>query len=188
MQDHINDKIAENTGLIFSQLKNFYLAQDPEAESIGYEALYNAILTYDSSKGTKFSTHATVYIYNALGSYVRALNKKRQLDVMSYNAVAYAEDGMEHEFVDFIAAPSSVEDSFVQNELSEMVKHEIQQLYDELTNAKHKAIVKEWITHEYDVSMSHIAKVVGVSQPYVSQIINSFKHKLKKRMEDYYYD
>ena len=113
MQDDINDKIASNVGLIFKQLNKFNLAEDPEAESIGYEALYNAILTYDQSKSVQFSTYASVCIYNALGSYVRTQNKQRQLEVISYNNVAYTEDGTDHEFVDFISAPSDVEQDYI---------------------------------------------------------------------------
>ena len=112
MQDDINAMIAKHSGLIFNQLKKFNLAKDPEAESIGYEALYNAILTYDQSKNVQFSTYASVCIYNALGSYVRTQNKQRQLEVISYNNVAYSEDGTDHEYVDFLSTSSGIMPAF----------------------------------------------------------------------------
>lgn len=188
MQDDINDKIASNVGLIFKQLNKFNLAKDPEAESIGYEALYNAILTYDQSKSVQFSTYASVCIYNALGSYVRTQNKQRQLEVISYNNVAYTEDGTDHEFVDFISAPSDVEQDYMNKELHRLVREEFQKQYDMLTNEKHKSIISLWRDSEYEASMVSIAKQVGVSQPYVSQVINSFKFNLRKRLEEHYYD
>lgn len=188
MQDDINDKIASNVGLIFNQLNKFNLAKDPEAESIGYEALYNAILTYDQSKSVQFSTYASVCIYNALGSYVRTQNKQRQLEVISYNNVAYTEDGTDHEFVDFISAPSDVEQGYMKKELHRLVREEFQKQYDILTNEKHKSIISLWRDSEYEASMVSIAKQVGVSQPYVSQVINSFKFNLRKRLEEHYYD
>lgn len=188
MQDSINDKIATNVGLIFKQLKKFHLAHDPEAESIGYEALYNAVLTYTDNKNTKFSTYASVCIYNALGTYVRTLNKQRQLEVISYNNIAYSDNDVEHEFIDFFAATKSTEDDLVRAEIVGMVRCEIQQLYGELTNDKHKSIIMLWIKSKYAMPMSHIAKQVGVSQPYVSQVVSNFKHRLKSRLEDYYYD
>lgn len=187
MQD-INAKIASNTGLIFKQLKKFNLAKDPEAESIGYEALYNAILTYDQSKSVQFSTYASVCIYNALGSYVRTQNKQRQLELISYNNIAYSEDGTDHEFVDFFEDPSDVERDYIRRELLSMVKTEFQNQYDELTNEKHKLILSIWRDSDYEASMVEIAKQANVSQPYVSQVINGFKFKLKKRLEEYYYD
>lgn len=187
MQD-INDKIATNTGLIFNQLIKFNLAKDPEAESIGYEALYNAILTYDQSKNIKFSTYASVCIYNALGSYVRTLNKQRQLEVISYNNVAYSEDGTDHEFVDFIATPTNMEADLIRTELHQIVREVFQAQYDSLTNEKHKTILHIWRESEYTSTYSEIAKQVSVSQPYVSQVISNFKFKLRKQLEEYYYD
>ena len=188
MQDDINAKIAKHTGLIFNQIKKFNLAKDPEAESIGYEALYNAALTYDQSKNVQFSTYASVCIYNALGSYVRTQNKQRQLEVISYNNVAYSEDGTDHEFVDFLSTSSGVEQDFMKNELHRIVREEFQKQYDTLTNEKHKVIISLWHDSEYEASMVSIAKQAGVSQPYVSQVISSFKFNLKKRLEEYYYD
>lgn len=188
MQDDINDKIASNVGLIFNQLKKFNLAKDPEAESIGYEALYNAILTYDQSKNVQFSTYASVCIYNALGSYTRTLNKQRQLEVISYNNIAFSEDGTDHEFVDFIANPVDMESEFFKEELYKVVRDEVQAQYDSLTNEKHRAIVALWRDSDYEASTVSIAKQIGVSQPYVSQVINKFKFNLRKRLEEHYYD
>lgn len=188
MQDDINTKIASNVGLIFKQLKKFNLAKDPEAESIGYEALYNAILTYDQSKNVQFSTYASVCIYNALGSYVRTQNKQRQLEIISYNNIAYSEDGTDHEFVDFLSTPSDVEQDFMRKELHRIVREEFQKQYDMLTNEKHKVIITLWHNSDFEASMVSIAKQAGVSQPYVSQVINSFKFNLRKKLEEYYYD
>lgn len=188
MQDDINAKIASNVGLIFKQLKKFNLAKDPEAESIGYEALYTALLTYDQSKNIQFSTYASVCIYNALGSYVRTLNKQRQLEIVSYNNIAYSEDGTDHEFVDFLPTPSDVEQDFMKEELRRIVMEEFQKQYDALTNKKHQVIISLWRDSEYEASMVSIAKQAGVSQPYVSQVINSFKFNLRKKLEEHYYD
>lgn len=188
MQGDVNTKIASNAGLIFKQLKKFNLAKDPEAESIGYEALYTALLTYDQSKNIQFSTYASVCIYNALGSYVRTLNKRRQLDIISYNNIAYSEDGTDHEFVDFLPTSSDVEQDFMKKELHRIVREEFQKQYDALTNKKHQVILSLWRDSEYEASMVSIAKQAGVSQPYVSQVINSFKFNLRKKLEEYYYD
>lgn len=188
MQDNINEKISSNTGLIFRQLKKFNLAKDPEAESIGYEALYNAVLTYDQSKNIQFSTYASVCIYNALGSYVRTLNKQRQLEIISYNNIAYTEDGDMHEFVDFLQSSDSVENNLITEELHKIIRREFKEQYHALTNKKHKLILALWHDSEYKASMVSISKQAGVSQPYVSQVINAFKFNLRKRLEEYYYD
>lgn len=188
MKNDINQLIASNTGLIYSNLHKLHLTKDPEAESIGYEALFKAIKTFDEAKGIRLSTYASVCIYNALGSYLRTLNKRRQLETISYNNIAYSDDGIEHEFVDFLGTCANVEQDYIKQELYSAVRIAVQDLYDSLTNDTHKAILDHWRKHEYKAPMRVIASEVGVSQPYVSQVIHSLKAKLYKKLEDKYYD
>lgn len=187
MQD-INKLIEDNKGLVFSQLHKFKLAGDPEAESIGYEALYNAILNYDASKGTKLSTVATVYIYNALGSYVRALNAKRQIQTISYNNIAYSDDSEDHEFVELLSTEETIEEAYIRREVGRYALEAFDRLYDKLANEKHKAILRAWKDSEFTAQTKDIGKQVGVSQSYASQVINNFKYNLRKELEDIYYD
>ena len=186
MQD-IEAVIRDNIGLVITQLKRLKVTFDHEAESIGYEALYNAALTYDCTKGYKFSTYATCCIYNAVGSYIRTLNKKRQLEVLSYNNITYNADGQPHEFLELLSDNIDVEEEFVKQELLQKVCDAYQITYDKLTNEKHKAIISTWHDADYCISNKEIADIVGVSQPYVNQVINTFKHSLRKKLEVYYY-
>lgn len=188
MQD-INSIIESNIGLIKTQLRRLNLFRDPDAESIGYEALYNAATTYDEDKGYKFSTYATCCIYNALGSYIRTINKKKQLEVISYNNIAYTEaDGAQHEFLDIMTNSISAETDILQQELFDKVNEAFNLSYSRLTNDKHKAIIMAWHEAAYDISNKEIARLVGVSQPYVNQVINTFKYSIRKRLEDYIND
>ena len=179
--------IKDNAGLIFAQLKRLNIMHDPEAQSIGYEALWNAAMTYDESKDYKFSTYATCCIYNALCSYIRTLNKKRQLEVVSYNSIAYQEDGTKHEYLELLSTDIvDTEQELLQKELYCTLNRAIQISYDRLTNPKHKAVIKVWRDAEYNISNKEVATAVGVSQPYVNQIINTFKNSIKKIMEGYF--
>lgn len=180
--------IKKHSGLVYSQLHKFKLAQDPEAESIAYEALYNAILNFDDSKGTKLSTVATVYIYNALGSYVRTLNAKRQIQTVSYNSIAYTDDSEEHEFLDLLPSGHSVEGCYIHKEECRLAMQAFNNQYDRLTNEKHKLILAAWKESEFSATTKDIAKDVGVSQSYVSQVINMFKFSLRKELEELHYD
>lgn len=184
----VNRLIEANKGLVFRQLHKFNLINDPEAESIAYEALYNAIMNYDASKGNKLSTVATVYIYNALGSYVRSLNVKRQLQTVSYNNIAYSDDSDEYEFVDLLPCSETIEEAYIKKEVGRYAIEAFDKLYDKLANEKHKAILKAWKDSEFTAQTREIGKQVGVSQSYASQIINNFKYNLRKELEDIYYD
>ena len=82
----VNDKIAANTGLIYKQLTAFNLLYDQDAESFAHEALWRAVKTFDESAGVAFSTYAVCCINNELRKHLRTLNRKRQLDVVSYDA------------------------------------------------------------------------------------------------------
>lgn len=181
-------QIKKHSGLVYSQLHKFHLKGDQDAESIAYEALYNALRDYDESKGTKLSTLATVYIYNALGCYVRSLNVKRQIQTVSYNNIAFSDDSEEHEFVDLIPAKTNVEQDYVHKEVCRIAGETFDKQYDKLTNETHKTILAAWKASEFKAQTKEIATEIGVSQSYVSQVINNFKHSLRKKLEDVYYD
>lgn len=184
---HTEDVIKKNVGLIRAQLHRFRMIDDPEAESIGYEALYKAILSFEEKKGYRFSTYASCCIYNALGSYLRTLNKKRQVTWISYNSVAYTDDNGEHEFEEFLTDNRDASHDLLQEELSEQTRRSYKLTYNELTNEKHKRIISVWKASEFLCTNKEVADQVGVSQPYVNHVINMFKNKMKKRLEDYYY-
>lgn len=188
MQGDMNALIAKHKGLVYKQLHNFGLASDQEAESIAYEALYNALRNYDSKTGNAVSTVATVYIYNALGSYVRTLNKQRQIHTISYNNIAYTDSDEEHEFVDSIPVAVDIEQDYIKREVGRIAMSTFNEQYDKLTNEKHKTILGLWRDSEFTMTTTDIAAQVKVSQSYVSQIINNFKFTLKKKLEDVYYD
>lgn len=183
MQD-INDVIESNLGLVYSQLTKLRLLNDQDAESFGYEALYNAILSFDDSKGAKFSTYATCCIYNALCMHIRALNKKRQLDVSSYNTIVGHNDE-EVELLYFLPGEQSAEHYVLQEEATQMLLKAFDQCFCLLSNEKHKLIVSMWQASQYTMTASSIARQLGVSQSYVSVVLSNFKAKVKRRMERY---
>ncbi len=187
MQD-INELIKANTGLVKSQMNKLKLNNNPDAESIGFEALYNAILTYDVSKGYKLSTYATCCIYNALCCHIRILNRKKQLEVISYNNIAFVDDLGEHDFTGFFTDSTDASCEILNSELHNIVQRAYALSFNELTNDKQKAIVDIWHKSGYEMYNKDIAKRVGCSQPYVNQVINVFKFRLKKKLEGYYYD
>lgn len=182
----LDDKISANKGLIFKQINKMHLFGDPEAESIGYMALYNALNTYEPDKNVALSTYATVCIYNALGVYIRELNRKRQLELVSYNAPAFADS--KEEFVDHLPVhiqTISPEDAHIKNEYLLFIQQVVQEELERLTNLTIRKVVKVWVMSEYTKDTKEIAKEAGVSQSYVSQVLNRFRYSLRKRLEEY---
>ena len=179
----INDKIAENLGLVYQQLIRFKLSTDQDAESYAYEALYNAIRTYDESTGAAFSTYATCVIANTLRMHLRKMNKKRQLEVVSYDApVTNGEDSAT--IVDTLRQAEDTESIVLFNELSDVVADSFRKVYNTL-NDTHKRVISMWYASDYKMTQVEIANALRLSQPTVSKALSHFKYKLKLELEEY---
>ena len=179
----IEDRIRNNCGLVYRQLHRFHLSNDNDAESLAFEALWKASVDYDKTKGTRFSTLATVYIYNSLCGYLRKLKAKNKLDFVSCNA-KLGDD--EHELIDLIAAIDTTDEDSAYEELCTNVVILYNELLEDVHNEKHRTILEIWRTAGFNCSATYIASKVGVSQSYVSQVLNVFKHNVKIEMESRY--
>lgn len=179
--------IQQNIGLMVTILKQYNLLHDPEAESIAYEALWRACVNYDETLGYKRSTLIITYLKNALGTYLRTLNKQRQIKTVSYNNIAYSDDGTDHEFLELLSDSDSIEQQF----MKEVLHKRLREVYHEVAatlNGKKRAIIEEWKQSEFEATNKAIATATGVSQPYVNQVIAAFKEKLRKRLKEDFYD
>jgi len=172
------DILKKNEGLVWAQIHKYYLSDDPEAESLGMEALWSASQTFDSSKNIAFSTYATVCIYNALGCYVRTLNKKSKLEVVSYHA-KNKEGG---EYIENLMVSEGPDEVMSRNmrlkRIDEIVTEQLN-----LLSAKQKLIVEAWRDSGYSAKKTDLSKQIGVSQSYVTNTLQVFKHRLKIEFE-----
>ena len=179
--------IEQNIGLMVNILKQYNLLRDPEAESIAYEALWRACEDYDESLGYKRSTLITIYVKRSLGSYIRTLNKQRQIETVSYNNIAYTDDGTCHEFLELLSSKDSLEQQF----MKDILHKQVMEVYHEIAatlEGKKKDIVDAWEQSEFEATNKAIADATGVSQPYVNQVVATFKQKLRKRLKEDFYD
>lgn len=179
--------IQQNIGLVISLLKQYNLLQDPEAESIAMESLWKACVDYDETLGYKMSTLITVYAKRSLGSYLRTLHKQRQIETISYNNIAYTEDGTDHEFLELLPSPQSVEQQFMKDVLHKQVK----EVYCDVVNTfkgKKKAIIEAWERSEFEATNKSLAAATGVSQPYVNQVLATFKQRMRIKLKEAYYE
>lgn len=178
----INDQIARNKGLIYKQLHSFQLTYDQDAESIAYEALHKAILTYNKDAGTAFSTYATCVINNALRHHLRSLNKKRQLEVISYYAPLSPDDKDSTCLVDVLVHPDDAESILIDRESRVVINRAFNEEYLLLSDTHKKVVDLFFIVG--DMKQQDIAKAAGVTQATVSKIISAFRHRLKIRLEE----
>ncbi len=183
MED-LDNLIADNMGLVYAQLYRFNKINDDEAFSYAMEALMNAAKTFDASKGFKFSTYATVCIYNAVGCYLRTLNKKRQLHLVSYYEIIEGAEDLQ--VIDTLASDElSPEEAMLKEELLKHVRKAFSKVLYETTNPTAKKIIEYWAAHDFEASQTDMAKALGIAQPTISRALSAFKHKMRLEMEEY---
>lgn len=181
----INDQIEANLGLVYQQLIRFRLAEDQDAESYAYEALYRAILTYDKTSGAAFSTYAVCVISNELRKHLRALNKKRRLEVVSYDTPLFEDcEDNSRTLIDTVAQVEDTESIVLFNELNGVVHDSFKKVFLQLSE-QHRKIIAMWYMSDYKLTQSEIARALQISQPTVSKVLSHFKYKLKLELEEY---
>lgn len=178
----INDQIANNTGLVYMQLSAFNLLYDQDAESFAYEALYRAVTTYNSEAGATFSTYAVCCINNALRKHLRTLSRKRQLEVVSYDAPVTNDES--YCLSDTLEHPDTVEQILLSDEASKHILAAFSTEYN-LLSPKHRKVVRMFYGYDGKATQKEIATSVGITQATVSKIVSAFKHRVKLRMEEY---
>lgn len=179
----VNDKIAANLGLVYQQLARFNLTNNQDAESFAYEALYRAVITFKEDAGNAFSTYAVCVIANELRKYLRTVNKKRQLEVISYYETIRT-DSKELYLVDTIKSAEDTESLVLFEELSETVREAFIKVLLKMSDTQRK-VVTLWYKTGCEMTQCEIANVLNVAQPTVSRAISIFKYKLKTELEDY---
>ena len=106
----------ENRGLIWKAIKDMHLYATKDMElddyyQIGSMGLLRAIDTYDTSKGTQFSTYAIKCIKNEIGQYFQSQERdKRKMNTVttSYNVETNVGDN-KVEIIDCVVDFSSTE-------------------------------------------------------------------------------
>lgn len=176
----VEELIKLNEGLIGKQLKKFGLVGDPEALSLGYEALYKAIMTFNTSRSNKFSTYATVCIYNKLGSYVRSINTAINKNTISYDAPV-DDKGTTH--LDRFESALTADRRLLEETGVKEIMQCVEQCIAEVNSKTQRNILEYWRESMFRATHREIASKLDCSQSYVSQTLNRFRSNLKNKLE-----
>lgn len=175
----VEELIKLNEGLIWKQLKRFGLIGDPEAISLGYEALYTSIMTFDVNRSSKFSTYATVCIYNSLGSYVRSLNTAMNKNTISYDAPV---DDEGTTYLDSFESTLTADGRLLEKAGVEEIMQCVESCIAEVNNKTQRSILEYWRKSMFKATHKEIASKFNCSQSYVSQTLNRFRRNLKNKL------
>lgn len=182
-RDVVNDLVCANEGLVWDVLHKYKLSKNHDAVSLAFEALFIAVLEYDITKNAKFSTFATIVIYNRIGSYIRTThNKANSMPIISYHSVITDNEGT---LLDFISSTETADNHALDLCFIDGLNRGICAILKETHNYNHKEVIKTWITSDFKMPQATIAERVGCSQSYVTQILNKFKTRLKIKLKEY---
>lgn len=168
-RDTTEQQILEHEGLIFYTMDMLNCKRTDEAISVGYEALWRAIESYDSSRNTQFSTYAVTCIKNAIWDMYRTQKE-----------VATHEIFLEDLQVELGRRDTEMEKP-EPTERYLVVQEAVDDALKKLKGKKHQIAIT-WLTSM--MSATAIADEVGCSQSYVSQTISQVKNLIKKELVD----
>jgi len=185
-----NQLIQDNMGLVYWTLHKFNVAKDPDALSYGMYGLYNAIRTFDSSKGFKFSTYASVCVYNAVGTYLRSAARTKRLPCISLDEAINPYKENCDTMAAFVAGSSDTPEELIIErertvELKQAVRKAIATVMGSFKKEAHKEILRIWLDSNCKLTQQEIAAAVGNTQSCVSRVLAVAKHRLKQELEEY---
>lgn len=157
--DDINELLSQNKNLIYHVLKCNNLLDNCDAESLGWEALWDAISTFSIYSDTKFSTYACTCITNRIFNELRKekAQKRQHIEVTfeDYLSVDYADDFCMTELINRIY---KVFDSYIKN-----------------ISGINRNVLLVWYSSNFTYSIADIAKVADTSPSYVGRVLCAFR-------------
>lgn len=167
--------IEKNIKLVFYiALHKFNSIYDNEdLVSIGTIGLIKAIDNYNISKNIKLSTFACKCIYNEICDHVRKINK----EVPQISLDERLQKNNEATFETIINTNTNIEEEIINKELYQNIKDTIRNL-----QYPSNRIISLYFGFENNIeySQQEIAKIIGMSQPNVSRLLNKNLKIIKK--------
>lgn len=163
--------VLNNVGMVWIVLKSLNLnLLDEDLYSIGIIGVVKAVNTFNPDKGFAFSTYATQIIRNEI---LATFRKKRIIPVFSLDEPYQLENGDLVNFSETIADSKRFEEEVIAG-------MQMKQLFSALSD-REKKIVSLSMDGK---TQGEIAKILGVSQSYISRIIKSIIYKKWRKRND----
>ena len=181
-KEEIEQIIVSNKGLVYTCMKELNLSNDHDAESAGFEALYNSILNYDSTKSkAKFSSYA----YRAIFNRVNGVHSSRgTLINKNTSMIGSVNDGDEYDnnyFDSIFRSYYDLEHNAVTKDLLDQVLAYLENYIDMLKPGLPKIILSNWYyLHNCDIPLTELCEECGCSHAYCRKVLKTFRERLNK--------
>lgn len=164
----IDALLLQHKNLVYFMLSSHGQLHNQDCESAAWEALWDAICTFDVFAKTQFSTYACTLIKNAINNELRkqAIYRRRECAMFEYseqstlNAIVDTEDAdtinmIEEVFAEYLAGTTGI----VRN------------------------VLLLWNASGYEATCRDIATACSTSPSYVSRIQNGFRAYLQRKIK-----
>lgn len=156
----IDELLAKHKNLIYYMLSNMGQLTNQDAESVAWEALWDAVCTFDVYSNTAFCTYACTVIRNAVNNILR----KQQLDnghCCSMMQLAESENLVSVQELDNADLVSTIDKSFEQ--------------YIKNKSGVARNILLTWYGTSFSANVSNIARICSCSASYVTRTQDGFR-------------
>ena len=168
--DDVNTLLAQHKNLVYYMLTNMHQLHNQDAESAAWEALWDAVETFDVFAKSTFSTYACTLIRNTINNILRKqqLEKTHQsavIELCEQNSLVYT---MEQDDAELVA--------FVDRQFKNYIEHK---------QGTAKNILLVWYSLRFSVNVSNIATMCGCSPSYVTRVQNGFRAYISGKLREF---
>ncbi|MDD6093642.1 MAG: RNA polymerase sporulation sigma factor SigK [bacterium] len=177
-QDAKNKLIEHNLRLVVFLAKKYDNTKTDleDLVSIGTIGLIKAINTYKLDKNIKLATYASRCIYNEILMHLRKI-KRKKTEISFEDSLSYDADGNELHLEDVLGTEKDIVTKGLDEELDKSIMmEEIEKL-----SPRDKEIIelRYGLNKKKEMTQKDVAKLLGISQSYISRIEKKVIKKLK---------
>lgn len=172
--EDIDNLLMKHKNLVYHMLTKMQQLQNQDAESAAWEALWDALGTFDVFSGFAFSTYACKLIKNAINGVLRKQQvvKRKQsmlLEVTEQQTELFTCDCTED-------AESAELVSFVDKMFEEYLFYK---------RGHAKSVLLFWRSSNFTATVSNMAVVCNCTASYISRVQNDFRAYLSCRLKEF---
>lgn len=179
--DVIETIIIKNKGLIYDTMKKLNMMGDDMAYAVGAEAMYRAVLDYKLDSKAKFSTYASMCMYNAIAGHIRSTKRKKHTFATSLEQELIDMDSKDK--AKFMDSGVDVCEECISNDTVERIMKCTEEILKIPMSKKSKAVLTTWYESKFTLQAYELANIHECSRAYVSTTIGFFRKELKSRMK-----
>jgi len=155
-----------------------------ELVSIGLIGLVKAVKWFNIQKGNEFSTCATKYITNEIGTFLRKIKKYNNIQSLNDHInQSESQDGTSIE--ELLASSIDIEAEYIRKDYLEEHKLILLHLLTELSERDRKILMLYFgFYDDKEYTQCEIADILNLSQPYISRRIKKLLNILKSQFNN----